>query len=584
MTRFRSAAPALLGAFATCLLAASPAHAATETHETARDVRIAVQSNGSAVVDETLHVHFFFGGWKGLDVPNVEPDALPESDATITSIEGGTFPAHLVMVPPNALHLDALDPKAIKKGDYAIHFRYRTDLVQNHEVARDGALWRVSWTSPPVSEGIDGSRVVFDFPAAPTEPAAVDESGNGDAAGFLATLRRGSDRDELELVRLHVARGEAITWSARIDPKALASVHDPLLRPPPQPRVIEVDPLARFGGPWRAIFAAIFGAAFCIVGFARSRRLLGTTPAGPKSSLKSLIFVHPMFAGVFAAIAYGVGVWLELIGSPRVAIIVFAAASIAAMLRVEPKKQSPRGPGNWKAFSEDALLEHADARDAFEVATLLGKISLGTLLGAATALTLALRSIDPNAWLTVAPMTLPWLSFWFSGATNGDPDARAAARELRRLFQSLRKSGARVVPWGRVPVGRKKLDDLRLLVVPPTALPGLVGIEIAIAWLGSAGGFTPRFELFVRARDATAAAAKMSSLSRAVRIVTGRRPEERVYLLSPRDMTRASAIAIVDACTRELADRRVVVKDVWTGSERRKALENGSIVSKKAFA
>src|ERR1019366_5451703 len=142
------------------------ARASTDAHETARDVRIVVDSDGSALVDETTHIRLFYGGWKGLDIPNVEIDAIPESDATITSIDGGTFAAHLSAVPPTALHLDALDPKAIKKGDYAIHFRYRTQLVANHEVTRDGALWRVSWTSSPVTEGIDGARVVFDFPAA----------------------------------------------------------------------------------------------------------------------------------------------------------------------------------------------------------------------------------------------------------------------------------------------------------------------------------------------------------------------------------------------------------------------------------
>jgi hypothetical protein len=562
MTRFRSAALFVLGAFA-CTFSSS-ARASVDTHETARDVRIVVQSNASALVDETLHIHLFFSGWKGLDVPNVEADAIPEPDATITSIDGGTFPAHLAAVSPNALHLDALDPKAIKKGDYAIHFRYRTDLVANHEVARDGALWRVSWTSPPVTEGIDGSRVVFDFPAAPTEPTAVDESGSGEASGFISTLRRGSDRDELELVRLHVARGEAINWSARIDPKALAEVHDAVLRPPPQPRLIETDPLARFGGPWRTIFPGIFGVAFFAVGLSRSRRVIGA-----KSSLKSLIFVHPLFAILLASVAYGVGVWLELMESPRGAVALFGAASIAAMLRVAAKKPSPRGPGNWKAFSEDALVEQTEARDAFDVATLLGKISLGALLLLATVLTLVLRALDPNAWLTVAPMTIPWLAFWFSGSMS-DPDARAASRELRPLFRALRRSGARVVPWGRVPVGRKAVDDLRLLVLPDAALPGLVGIEVAVGWLGSAGGFTPRFELFVRARDATAAAGKMSSLSRSIRAVTGRRPEERVYLLSPRDMTRKSAISVVEACTRELVDRRVIGENAFTGSERRK--------------
>ncbi|MEO8877615.1 MAG: hypothetical protein ABI461_18620, partial [Polyangiaceae bacterium] len=134
--------------------------------------------------------------------------------------------------------------------------------------------------------------------------------------------------------------------------------------------------------------------------------------------------------------------------------------------------------------------------------------------------------------------------------------------------------GTPVVPWGRIPVGRTDVDDLRLLIVPDAALPGLVGIEIAVGWLGCAGGFTPHYELFVRARDATPASAKMGSLSRVIRAVTGRGPEERVYLLEPRDSSRANTLALVWASLHELADRRLVVDAgaAWSGDERRKAV------------
>ena len=66
-----------------------------------------------------------------------------------------------------------------------------------HEVVRDGALWRMTWTSAAPIEGVDGMRVVFDLPAAPTEPAAVDADGS-ESPG-LATLRRSEQMDELDL-------------------------------------------------------------------------------------------------------------------------------------------------------------------------------------------------------------------------------------------------------------------------------------------------------------------------------------------------------------------------------------------------
>ncbi|MGH7329917.1 MAG: hypothetical protein ACREJX_16335, partial [Polyangiaceae bacterium] len=170
MTRFRSAA---LVAFAGSALAASSARASVEAHETARDVRIRVDENGAAHVDETLHFRLLYPGWKGVDLSGVEADASPEGQTTITSVEGGSSPANLTVLAPGTLRLDALDAKGLKKGDYAAHFSYREDLVANHELVRDGALWRVTWTSAAPVDGVDGMRVVFDLPAAPTEPSAV---------------------------------------------------------------------------------------------------------------------------------------------------------------------------------------------------------------------------------------------------------------------------------------------------------------------------------------------------------------------------------------------------------------------------
>src|SRR5665213_3627453 len=103
MIRFRRAGAFAIGAFSAFVFVSSSARAATDTHETAREVRVVVASDGSALVDETTHIRLLYAGWKGLDVPNVEADAIPESDATITSMEGGTFAAHLSAVPPNAL-------------------------------------------------------------------------------------------------------------------------------------------------------------------------------------------------------------------------------------------------------------------------------------------------------------------------------------------------------------------------------------------------------------------------------------------------------------------------------------------------
>ncbi len=550
---------------AACAMMAVDAAAATEAHETARDVRISVASDGTARVDETLHFKLLFGGWKGLDLPGLEANATPDGEASITSIEGGSVPANLTVSAPGVFRLDALDPKGVKKGDYAAHFAYRVSLVEAHEIRRDGALWRVDWTAAAPSEGVDGMRVVFDFPAAPTEPSAIDD-GTDLASGFLATLRRAGDKDELDLVRPHVARGEATTWSARIDPKALGAVKDPSLRPAPPPRVKEVnDPFARFGAPWRALVAIVLGAVFFVV--ARKRN---AEARAAKRKLASWLFVPPALSSALAAPTYALGVWLEITASPRSAIVAFALATALAAMRVLPALAAPRGPGAWKILSDAKLLRRAPA--IFELRTARGFGAFALFVGAGVVASLALRRVDPAAWLSVLPAAVPWLAFWLSGGRSSFGDAGAAGISLRPLYKSLRRRGARVAPTGRIPTGRKEVDDVRLLVVPPAALPGLLGIEIAVAWVGTGGGYGARYEVMVRARDASAAAAKMGGLAAFAKPFTGRRAEERVYVLSPRDSSAKSAVELVLASTKWLVDRRLVAENEWSGAERRKPL------------
>lgn len=561
MTCFRRGA----AAFAAALFVSSSAVAATEAHETAREVRISIASDGSAHIDETLHFRLLYSGWKGVDVPGLESDAQPDGQATFTSIEGGTLQGNLTVAAPGVLRLDSLEPKGLKKGDWAAHFSYRTSLVAAHEIARDGALWRVTWTSNAPSEGVDSMRVVFDFPAAPTEPAAA----NDDTDGILATLRRSGDRDEIDLVRPHVARGEAVAWSVRFDPKALGAVRDPSLRPPPPARPKEiVDPFARFGAPWRAFGAALLGIAFAITAFARSR------DASSSSVLRSLVGLTPAPAAFLGGIGYGAGTWLELTGSPRSAALVFALTILATAMRARLKKPAPRGPGAWKTIAEPRAFRVRAS--AFDLRSLRGLAFLGSLSLVAVVAIVALRSSDVAAWSSVLPAVAPWLVFWVATPRRSLGDVTAAAIALRPIFKAIRATGARVAAWGRLPVGRREIDDLRLLVVPDAALPGLVGIEVAVGWLGLAGGATPRFEVHVRARDATAAAAKLGSLAKAARALTGRRPEERVYVLEPRDGSPKSVVDLVMASAEWLVDRRLVPSAdepaPWKGAERRKPI------------
>src|SRR6185295_119831 len=124
-------------------------------------------------------------------------------------------------------------PRGVSRGVFLFHVRYRKNLLSGDSIRRDGAMLKVGWTGPAWQEGLDNAKCTFVFPPAPTEPRPPGIATNPGAEEdedetdvFLSQVRRSPDRDEVELIRPHVARSEAVRWSVRVDPRAL-SANDP---------------------------------------------------------------------------------------------------------------------------------------------------------------------------------------------------------------------------------------------------------------------------------------------------------------------------------------------------------------------
>jgi hypothetical protein len=147
-----------------------------------------------------------------------------------------------------------------------------------------------------------------------------------------------------------------------------------------------------------------------------------------------------------------------------------------------------------------------------------------------------------------------------------------AARWLCRVFRALSRGGSgilRVFPWARVPVQGADFDEVRLLVQPRIAMPGLLGLEVGIAWASTAGGPAASPEVLARVLEESPAAARLTSEFPLLRTVRGRRPEERVVRMLPRTPTHASTVALVRALAATLTDRRVSVESRPSAPERR---------------
>ncbi len=213
------------------MLAVRRAHAWQEAHQIGDDAHVFVEPGGVATVQHELRWHVARGPLKSIDVVSVDRLAVIETHVLITADDGRTLEAHALRRDERTIRITVEDPRALMRGNFVFDVRWRIDLVASGAISREGATWQLALSSPVAVDGFEVARTAIDLPAAPDGPRAiVAESGATDESA-VASLRRGADRDVLELVRPHVARGEATTWTVRVDPRAFPLITDPRLRP-----------------------------------------------------------------------------------------------------------------------------------------------------------------------------------------------------------------------------------------------------------------------------------------------------------------------------------------------------------------
>ncbi|WP_394842607.1 hypothetical protein LZC95_36755 [Pendulispora brunnea] len=570
-------------------LPASGASAAyREAHATGYDMHARIDDAGVAQFEHAITYRVIAGSLSSIELDGIDPTAVLESQqATITAEDGHTMPGLVTLQPPSgdakdaSIRVDVMEKRGLRRGVYVIKLRYHVDLVATNAITKDLALWRISWTSPSLPEGIDGERVVFDLPAAPTEPRAWRPDAPGAAAGapagdgIVSTLRRSADRDELEIVRLHVARGERVTWGARVDPKAFPAARSTELRPPSTPAAPVSDHLHESA---RVAFVALVALAFAFV-FAKKAERTSELFAREQTIERPLLplsrALRTVAAGVFmaACVATQLGGYATWGG-------IFLACSIFAIAYRAPRVTlRPRGPGSWSMVRErEAFAAASRAGDVFDGSTRKGRITFAMALAlVGGGVVLVDRFAGRAASYTVMLDALVLVPLFFTGtrAQLPPPVPQASAAWLKSLFGAMKKhalkaasDGFRIVPWARHPLGSEIHDELRLLVLPRTSMPGVIGIEIGATWPCAGDGPYLAPEVLVRVHDASAAAARLVTLAPEVRPLPGRKLHERVVRLTPEIPTLAATRDLVLSLVRNFVDRRTS-KAKWEGTDRR---------------
>ena len=135
------------------------------------------------------------------------------------------------------------------------------------------------------------------------------------------------------------------------------------------------------------------------------------------------------------------------------------------------------------------------------------------------------------------------------------PLLRAVAKRVRKLLPAVHTDAIRLVPRIRVPTGQVDADELRLALVPRTPLAGFVAIEVGVVLLPGVGTTLRMPEILVRFVAGSECERALTAAARHGRGMRGRRPDERVLLLTPRLPTARMTAAIVAALAMRVHDK-----------------------------
>jgi hypothetical protein len=546
---------------ATLLLAAIPARAAgwVETRVTGHSATVDVERNGSATVSQELGIRLRGGPLAELPLAGVDSDAEPLPDATVICTDDqkfGTVPLSVTREADGSLKLTVERERGLRTGSYVFRFSYRTQLSKRELIRRVGSHVELRWVGPRFEDGLDSARVTFRIPeanVAPMLPSPGSSSGTVnelDELGgvFVGNLRRAPGKDELEIMRPHVARGEPALWRVWVADTAFdafAAVAAPKSPALLASRELGESPRERLGWLLGALGAGLgFGLlvfakwrgfhAAAVLRNAQARALLPLAP-GLRAALGGVLLGLAVIAG---------GRWDE----PTLVGVLLLGVMACTALYATPGRAAPRGPGQWLPLSEaDAFSQPATRLPGrlLDGSTPVGALVLGLLLVGVVVLHFLERQHSPYRAVELLLGSTVILPVFLTGRAQELPAVPGAdpRRMLQRVLKGLRRSGLRAVPLARLPQGSSSADELRLLVQPRGALAGLMAVEVGADHALGLGGVVAEPYVLLRVREASPCAQVLPAQTSFQR---GRKPDERVAVLRPKLPSVAETLALVN--------------------------------------
>lgn len=560
------------------------ARAWVEVHVEGDDVRVTVDRTGAARVEHKITLKIAGGPLRSLDLRGVDADAVPDPDGyvvpqrdaargslvtaqavTTERMPADVKPTHDGSPAPPVVRVRFDPDKGLGRGVYILLVRYTTQL--GGRVLVNGPFARITWRGLTWDDGFDSARVTFELPAAPTEPRPDDaepaEPGAPRPPLVLSNLRRGTTRDQLELLRTYAPKGEAITWSIRADARAFRPSSGPSADKPTGVRAAIDGAIGEPGQ--RALL--VLGALSLFILYA-SLVALKTGEAGRHAraagvAARPLVPLPTALRAILAGAALVAGVFLQLLMMRATlgALLVLAAVALAAHRAPAGARTKLRGPGRWLPVAESiALRAPPRLRGAYlDASTRAGKLGLVVALGAVIGAAVVLHDTSPFRAALVAFDAVALLVIFGTGrVAELPPDPATAAvpllREIATRVRRQHRGELRVVGRIRVPDGATEPDELRLTIGPRSAPRGFGAIEVGVVYIHGAGGSIALPEILLRVTTDSPADLALSTLARHGRSMRGRKKGERAVLITPRLPTARMTAAIVVRLVQALGE------------------------------
>lgn len=557
--------------FVSTLVWVMPARAAAwiEATVVSDAVTVQVARDGRATVHHTLALRVRGGPLKTWTVQGVDRDAEPLSDAYVVnanSEKANNVRRELILArgDDDSLQIDVADDKGLRQGTYLLEFGYHTDFRTTKMLRPRGAWLELAWVGARFTTGLDGAKVTFRIPAASTAPRIaqddvepnVNETPGTPADSFVSSVRRGHEFDEVELLRAHVAQGEPVLWRIWINPVALdlaVASQEKANRESLDFTAVSAPRDPSRGWHW-TLAAAVVAAVWMAALLTKLRRHADDC-FDEKVSPRALIPLGPVVRVTLSGGLLAAAIVLAWpMQSPNLATACNALAMLLAMQRRPHDERVLRGPGVWLPLTDTEAFatERPPLRGRFlDITRWHGRTMLAVYAAAMlAALAIVSRHSPYDAALLglFAPIPLP---LFVTALGSELPHARRARKRdwLSQLHRKLtREQQLKVVACARFGDGESRPDDLRLRVIAPVTVDGLVSIEVG--YLELCPEPMPTVCVLIRAKEGSSAQRVWQS-----RLVwqRGRRADER---LAVHELSWPSITAAVQAVNELVAELR----------------------------